>query len=153
MSTRHWFEQVFGVYSIPAARSSHEINDSRDHRKSFHPISGAFAGLWDSDYEERNDSRRTVFKSLRPNNTMHLSNIARRDLVHALRLRREIIADHAMRDNDPAAHLEALKSVSEQILAIQKKLPPSLEPRLAHYLDRCSYDKALALLEELSGGK
>ena len=72
------------------------------------------------------------------------------DLTATLHLRRELIANHEMRNNDPAAHLEALKRVSEQILEIQNALPASTDNRLAHYLERCSYDKALALLESHS---
>jgi hypothetical protein len=69
-------------------------------------------------------------------------------LVKLLRLRREIIADHAMRDRDPAAHLRALQGISERILSAQAALPGPVDPRLAHCLERCSYDKALAILEE-----
>ena len=70
------------------------------------------------------------------------------ELAEALRLRRTIIADHAMRDRDPVAHLEALKNVSARILSAQAALPPPIDPRLMHCLERCSYDKALAMLED-----
>jgi len=68
-------------------------------------------------------------------------------LAEALRERKSVIADHAWRDRDATAHLEKLKEVSERILALQAQLPPDLDPNLAHYLQRCSYDKALAFLE------
>jgi hypothetical protein len=71
-------------------------------------------------------------------------------LTLALRRRRAVIADHAWRDREAAAHLDALRSVSEEIMAWTEKNRGQLDPRLEHYLDRCSYDKALAHLE--SGG-
>jgi hypothetical protein len=81
---------------------------------------------------------------------MKVTSIVYRDLAEALHLRREVIADHALRDKDPIAHLKALQRVSERILALQAALPAPVDPRLAHYLERCSYDKALALLKEHS---
>ena len=35
-------------------------------------------------------------------------------------------------------------------LGIRPSLPPSIDPRLKHYLDRKSYDKALEYLERTS---
>jgi len=72
------------------------------------------------------------------------------DLATLLRRRKETIADHAFRDRDPAAHLEALKSVSEEILAWHEVHRGGLPPRLEHFLTNCSFDKALVFLE--SGG-
>lgn len=68
------------------------------------------------------------------------------ELAAALRERRAIIADEASR-RDPERHLERLRAVSEKIVALGKSLPPPVDPRLAHYLERCSYDKALEALE------
>lgn len=68
------------------------------------------------------------------------------ELAAALRERRSIIADETSR-SDPARHIEKLKAVSEKIEAMRKSLPPPVDPRLAHYLARCSYDKALEALE------
>jgi len=31
---------------------------------------------------------------------------------------------------------------------LEKELPPSVDPQLRHFLARCSYDKALAFLEQ-----
>ena len=70
------------------------------------------------------------------------------ELVPLLRRRLEIIADHAWRDRETATHLSALREVSEQIMARHAVLRGSLPPKLDHYLERCSYDKALAFLEE-----
>ncbi len=43
--------------------------------------------------------------------------------------------------------MEKLKTISERIVALEKELPRPVDPQLAHYLSRCSYDKALAALE------
>jgi len=40
-----------------------------------------------------------------------------------------------------------LQTVSAKIDKLQAALPPSIDPRLAHYLQRRSYEKALELLE------
>ena len=69
-------------------------------------------------------------------------------LADALRERLTIIADRALYQRDPAAHLEKLSAASVRIVALQRQLPPPVDPQLAHYLDKCSYDKALAFLEE-----
>jgi hypothetical protein len=42
-----------------------------------------------------------------------------------------------------------LRTVSEKIEALQTALPQPVDPRLAHYLQRRSYDKALEFLESL----
>lgn len=68
------------------------------------------------------------------------------ELAAALRERRAIIADEASRHNTEQ-HLERLKVVSETIAALGKSLPKPIDPELAHFLARCSYEKALALLE------
>ena len=70
-------------------------------------------------------------------------------LASLLEKRLQVIADHAFRDRDPAAHLEALKEISEQIVAEQARLAPVTPPRLAHFLEGCSYDKALAFIAGL----
>ena len=67
-------------------------------------------------------------------------------LAAALRERLALIADEASR-REPAQHLAKLQSVSETIAAMEKQLPPPVDPQLAHFLARCSYDKALALLD------
>ncbi len=57
------------------------------------------------------------------------------------------MADRELFRTDPSLHLERLKTVSEKISAIQSQLPSPVDPRLAHYLQRCSYQKALEFLE------
>ncbi|MGL4398632.1 MAG: hypothetical protein ACRCXD_02080 [Luteolibacter sp.] len=70
-------------------------------------------------------------------------------LLDLLRRRLSIIGDHAWRDRDPAAHLEALKTVSEEIAAWTTAHRTSLDPRLRHYLGNSSFQKALEHLEAL----
>ena len=69
-------------------------------------------------------------------------------LAEAFRERLAVIADHAHRERDSAGHLKRLVTVSEKIVAIVETLPPrELDPQFRHYLDRKSYDKALAWIE------
>ena len=69
------------------------------------------------------------------------------ELAGALRERLAVIRDTAWRERDGAGQLARLQEVSESIGDLQKQLPRPLDPMLAHYLERCSYDKALAWLE------
>jgi hypothetical protein len=69
-------------------------------------------------------------------------------LAAALRERLTIIADRDLYQRDAAAHLAKLQAASARITELQAELPPPIDPQLAHYLQRCSYDKALAFLEE-----
>ena len=68
------------------------------------------------------------------------------DLVAALRERLAIIRDQNSR-RDPEKHIARLRENSEKIDNIAAKLPKPVEPQLAHFLQRKSYDKALDLLE------
>ena len=68
------------------------------------------------------------------------------DLREALRERLAIIHDEQSR-RDEAKHIARLKAVSERIDALQPRLPHPFDPRLAHYLQRRSYDKALEFIE------
>ena len=67
-------------------------------------------------------------------------------LVSALRERLAIIADEESRKNADA-HMQRLRAVSEKIDAAIKELPVYIDPQLAHFLGRHSYDKALEMLE------
>lgn len=67
-------------------------------------------------------------------------------LRDALRERLAIIHDDESRRNADA-HMARLRAVSEQIEELQAALPQPIDPRLAHYLQRRSYDKALEFLE------
>ena len=68
------------------------------------------------------------------------------DLAEALRERLAVIRDEESR-RDQATHIERLKAVSEKIEKLQREVPQPVNPRLAHYLERKSYDKALEYLE------
>ena len=69
------------------------------------------------------------------------------DLAQALRERLAIIRDEQSR-RDEAKHLARLKVISERIEDLQTRLSKPVDPRLAHYLQRKSYDKALEYLED-----
>ena len=71
------------------------------------------------------------------------------NLAALLRRRLEVIADHEWRDRDSDAHLEALKSVSQELGAVGESLGKAgqLSARLNHFMTQCSYDKALAFIE------
>jgi hypothetical protein len=73
------------------------------------------------------------------------------DLIQLLLRRESIIADHSRRDRDAAGHLEALKSVSEEISAWTAANQSATDPRLRHYLDNASFSKALAHLKAVQG--
>lgn len=75
-------------------------------------------------------------------------NDAAAKLIDALRERLVIIADDESR-RDPDAHVTRLRVVSERIDELQAALPQPINPQLAHYLQRRSYDKALEFLEAL----
>lgn len=68
-------------------------------------------------------------------------------LIELLRRRESVIADHGWRELDPAGHLEALKSVSEEISAWTVAHRTAVDARLRHYLANSSFQKALAHLE------
>jgi hypothetical protein len=64
-------------------------------------------------------------------------------LAAALRERIAVIADRALYERDPAAHLAKLKAASEAIVTHGANLPEPVEGDFAHYLHRASYAKAL----------
>ncbi len=68
------------------------------------------------------------------------------ELVAALRERLAIIRDDNSR-SDPERHMARLRTVSEKIDNLAAALPKPVDPELAHFLQRKSYDKALELLE------
>jgi hypothetical protein len=69
------------------------------------------------------------------------------ELTELLRRRVAIIADHAWRDRDATAHLQALQEVSEKISAWTLAHRTEVDAQLRHYLANASYQKALAHLE------
>ncbi len=68
------------------------------------------------------------------------------DLAQALRDRLTVIHDEQSRCNE-SKHIARLKAISERIDDLQTRLPKPVDPRLAHYLQRKSYDKALEFLD------
>jgi hypothetical protein len=68
------------------------------------------------------------------------------ELRDALRERLAIIRDEESRRNTDT-HMARLRKISEKIEKLQAALPQPVDPRLAHYLQRKSYDKALEFLE------
>lgn len=68
--------------------------------------------------------------------------------LRQLLLRRlAIIADHALRESDPAEQLRQLQEVSVALQAEHERLRPSLPPRLNHFLTQSSLQKALDWIE------
>jgi hypothetical protein len=68
------------------------------------------------------------------------------DLATALRKRLAIIGDAESR-REPEIHMARLQAVSDKIDKLQAALPRPVDPQLAHYLQRRSYDKALEFIE------
>jgi hypothetical protein len=68
------------------------------------------------------------------------------ELAAALRARLQIISDETSRRN-PDQHMARLREISDRIESLAAALPQPIPPRLAHFLDRRSYDKALDFLE------
>jgi len=67
-------------------------------------------------------------------------------LAEALRERLRIISDESSRRNLDR-HMARLRDISDRIEFLAAALPQPIPPRLAHFLDRRSYDKALDFLE------
>lgn len=108
-----------------------------------------------SEHKARRISRVPCFTTYWENNLVRReskANIAGMDqkifiqLREVLQARHEIIADHDHRDRDPAGHLERLKTVSLELERLEQQLPPDTDPHLRHFLQRRSYEKALAQL-------
>ena len=73
------------------------------------------------------------------------------ELTEALRERLKIISDEESRRN-PEQHVKRLREISERVETLAADLPQPVPPRLAHFLERRSYDKALEFLCSSSGG-
>ena len=73
-------------------------------------------------------------------------------LREALQERLAAIADQDLRARDPRAHLERLKAAASRLDAAIARVLPNCDPQLRHFLDRQSYLKALAWLEQASAG-
>ncbi|MEP6822033.1 MAG: hypothetical protein ABI946_06755 [Chthoniobacterales bacterium] len=71
-------------------------------------------------------------------------------LVAALRERLAVIADEESR-LDTNRHMARLQEVSERIERLAAQLPAGADPQLRHFLQRCSYGKALELMQSSPG--
>jgi hypothetical protein len=103
--------------------------------------------LFASAISARSSERSERVVSYQPCKANHRMQNAVIDLANALRERLAIISD----ENsclDPEKHMERLRAVSEKIDNLAAALPKPIDPQLAHFLQRKSYDKAL---EYLSG--
>ena len=74
-------------------------------------------------------------------------------LADALQERLSVIADHTLRAENPALHLERLRSASERIEKLKTALPRSADPMLVHYLQRSSLTKALEFVQNHLGAR
>jgi hypothetical protein len=72
------------------------------------------------------------------------------ELAQALRERLAVIRDEESRHHE-AKHIARLRAVSEKIDYLQESLIQQIDPRLKHYLERRSYEKALEFLENQEG--
>ena len=68
-------------------------------------------------------------------------------LASLLEKRLGVIADHELRDGDPDEQLRQLQEVSAKIDEMHSNLQGRIKPRLAHFLEGCSYQKALDWIE------
>lgn len=71
-------------------------------------------------------------------------------LARTLKQRLDLIADRGWYERDAAAHLAALQEISMQLESVAAELPRPLPGELSHYLERRSYDKALAWITSQS---
>ena len=74
------------------------------------------------------------------------------ELHEALQERLGVIADHELRARDPRAHLQRLKAAASRLDAAIARVGPNCDSQLRHFLDRQSYVKALAWLEQARAG-
>ncbi len=76
-----------------------------------------------------------------------------KELTGLLRRRLGTIADAELRERDPERQLALLQEASEAISAFHARHRGAIPPRLNHYLQNCSFQKALEWAEaELGRG-
>lgn len=71
------------------------------------------------------------------------------EIIKLLQMRVSIIANHAWRDRDGDAHLQALSEISAKISEWTQQHRTQVDAQLRHFLANASYQKALAHLEGL----
>lgn len=69
------------------------------------------------------------------------------DLIALLRRRLDVIGDSVMRERDPEGQLALLQEVSEAISEFHRTHRGSIPPRLNHFLENSSLQKALEWAE------
>ena len=65
------------------------------------------------------------------------------EIIALLEERVRVIGDVEMREQNPDGQLAKLQSVSEAITAFHRTHGGVIKPRLNHFLENCSYAKAL----------
>lgn len=65
------------------------------------------------------------------------------ELIGLLEERLRVIGDAPLRERDPAGQLARLQEVSEAIVTFHTDHRAKIQPRLNHFLENCSYAKAL----------
>ena len=73
------------------------------------------------------------------------------ELIGLLEERLRVIGDATLRERDPAGQLARLQEVSEAIVAFHTAHRAKIQPRLNHFLENCSYAKALEWAAEALG--
>ena len=73
------------------------------------------------------------------------------ELIGLLEERLRVIGDTTLRERDPAGQLARLQEVSEAIVAFHLMHRAKIQPRLNHFLENCSYAKALEWAAEALG--
>ena len=68
-------------------------------------------------------------------------------LISLLRRRLEVIGDAGLRDNDPGRQLALLQEISEGISSFHQQHRGAIPPRLNHFLENASLQKALEWAE------
>lgn len=77
-----------------------------------------------------------------------------KELAALLKRRLDTIADADLRERDPERQLALLQEVSEAIAAFHARHRGAIPPRLNHFLENCSFQKALEWAEvELAKGR
>lgn len=71
-----------------------------------------------------------------------------RELIALLEERVRVIGDVEMREQNPDGQLAKLQSVSEAITSFHTTHRGVIQPRLNHFLENCSYAKALEWAQE-----
>lgn len=72
-------------------------------------------------------------------------------LIALLERRLAVISDADLRENDPDEQLKQLQDVSESLMDFHRANRESIPIRLNHFLENCSFEKALHWAKENRG--